>query len=161
MVVDNVGQMVGRQIVGALVEHFVVEDARVYRDTSAEKIVDCDFAARLNLEPDNVGLPFGDTALNFFGANRQRVAHLSARRGVILEIRRGLAGCLKLFGGVESYIGFPRVEKHSDMFAVDVAALALAVGAVGTSFAHAFVDFYAEPCQRLVDIVFGAGNKPA
>ena len=45
------------------------------------------------------------------------------------------------------------------MLAVYVAAFALLVGSVGTTFADAFIDAYSEPSQGLVDIFFGSGHK--
>ena len=48
VVVDNVGQVIGGQIVGALVEHFVIEDRRIDGHLSAEQVVDLHVAARLD-----------------------------------------------------------------------------------------------------------------
>ena len=45
------------------------------------------------------------------------------------------------------------------MLTVDVAALALLVRSVRTTFADTLVNCYSEPGQRLVDIVLGTGNK--
>ena len=33
------------------------------------------------------------------------------------------------------------------------------VGAIGSALAHTFVNLYAKPCERLVDIVLGSGHK--
>ncbi len=48
VVVDNVGQVIGGQIVGALVEHLVIEDRRIDGHLSAEQVVDLHVAARLD-----------------------------------------------------------------------------------------------------------------
>ena len=45
------------------------------------------------------------------------------------------------------------------MLAIDVAAFALLVWAVRASFTYAFVYFNTEPCECLVDIIFGSGHE--
>ena len=159
MVVDDVGQMVGGEVVGALVEHFVVEHGGVDGHLAAEQVVDGDVATRLYLEAHHVGGARCYQPLHLVGLHGQRVAHASAGRGVILEVGRGLPGRFEFGGSVEGYIGFAGVEQTARVLAVDVAALALLVGAVGSALSYALVDLYSEPCQGLVDVVLGTGHE--
>ena len=161
MVVDNIGEMVGGKVVGTFIKHLVVENVGVDGDFAADKVVDMNFAARLNEEADHILRAVVNEAFHLLGGKRERVAHLSAGRGVILEVRNGGACGLEFLGSVESYVGTAVVEKHLDMLAIDVAALALLIGAVGATFAHTLVDADAEPCERFVDIFLGAGHEPA
>ena len=59
MVVYDVGQMVGRQFVGTLVKHLIVENGRVDDHIAANHVVHMYVLARLYLEADNVLPAFG------------------------------------------------------------------------------------------------------
>ena len=159
MVVDDVGEVIGGQVVGTLVEDFVVEDVRFDVHLVAQEVVDLDEASGLNLEAHHILLAVGDEALDFFGGEGQGVAHRHTRRGVVLEVGHFRALGLELLRGVEGDVSLAGVEEHFDVLAVDVTAFALLVGAVGASFADALVDADAQPCQGLVDVILGAGHE--
>ncbi len=116
-------------------------------------------AAGFDAETDYILLAGIDKALYFIGRQCQRVTHLHTRRSIVLEIGRCCTACVEFGGSVEGDICFACVEKHLHVFAVDVAAFALFVGSVRTSFAYAFVDFNAEPGERFVDIILGSRHK--
>ena len=151
--------MVGGEVVGALVEHLVVEYRRVDGHLAADAVAHLDLAARLDEEADGVLLAGVDAATHLVGGERQRVLHLHARVGVVDEVGVGLASRLERLGGVEGVVCLPLVEQTAYVHAVDVAALRLPVRTVGAPFAHTLVDAYAEPCQRLVDVVFGSRHE--
>lgn len=65
----------------------------------------------------------------------------------------------KFLRSVESDVCLAVVEELLHIVAVDVAALALLIGAVIAAFAHAFIDADAEPAERLVDIFLGSGHE--
>ena len=159
MVVHDIGQVIGGQVVGALVEHLVVENRGIDGHLAAQQVVHLHVASRLYQESHHVWCAGSHEGLHLPGGKRQGVAHLQAGRRVILEVGSGRAGSLKLGGGVESYVGFPRIEQLLHMGAVDVAALALLVGAVGATLAHTLVDLYAEPGQGFVDILLRSGHE--
>ena len=147
VVVDDVGQMVGRQLVGALPQHLIVEDRAVDADVAANDVVDVYILARLDEEADDVGVTLGDEAVGLFLAECQRVAHLSARRGVVLEVLHLLALGGQLLGRIESDVGTSGIEELLDIYLIDFLALALAVRAVVAAEAYALVELYAEPAE--------------
>ncbi len=159
MVVHDIGEVIGGQVVGTLVEHLVVEYRRVDGHLAAEQVVDHHVASRLDEEAHHIGGAAIHQSLHLLGGHGERVAHRQACRGVILEVGSGRAGGVKLGGGVKGDICLAGVEKHLHVLAIDVATLALLVGAIGSALAHTFVNLYAKPCERLVDIVLGSGHK--
>ena len=97
--------------------------------------------------------------LHLIGRQAQRVAHLQASRGIILEVGHLLALGFQLLWRVEGDISLAIVQQLLDILAVDVAALALLVGAIVASLAHTLVNADAQPLQSLVDIFLGTRNK--
>ena len=159
VVVNDVGQVIGGQVVGALVEHFVVEDGAGDGDVAADEVMDGDVAARLDFEAHHILCALVDEALHLVGRHGERVAHLQACGGVILEVGHLGAPGVEFVGRVKGDVGAARVEQLLDVDAIDVAALALLVGAVGATLAHTLVDADAQPVEGLVDVVLGAGHK--
>ena len=159
VVVDDVGQVVGGQSVGALEEHFVVEYRRVDGHHAADDVVDLHFATRLYLEPHHVLMAAGYELLYLLGTEGERVAHLCACRCVVLEVLGLLAFLVKFLGGVECYVGLSFAEQLVYILAIYVTSFALAVWAVVASEAHTFVELDAQPSETLYDIVFGSGHK--
>ena len=101
VVVDDVGQVVCRQLVGTLVEHLVVEDVALDDDVSADHVVDVYVDARLHLEANHVLLAVGDATLHFLLRQCERVVHLAACACVVLEVLNLGTLSLKLLGRVE------------------------------------------------------------
>ena len=161
VVVNYVCQVIGRQLVGALIEHFIVENRRIDGHLAADKVIYHHIAVGLYLEAHHIGCAGIDECLHLFGRHRERVAHHAASRGVVLEIGYLFALGVKFFGSIECYVGVARIEEHIHMFAIYFAAFALLVGTIIATFAHSFIYAYAEPCQCLVDIFFGSGHKAA
>ena len=151
--------MVCGKVVGALVEHFIVEYITLDHHFAADKVVDFNGTSSIDFEAHHILCALCYKAIDLIGRKGERVAHLHAGGRVVLEIGRGGACGVKFGRGVEGYVGHSGVKKHSDVLTVDVAALALLVGSVGSAFAHAFIDADAEPCEGLVDIVLGSGHK--
>ena len=159
VVVDNVGQVIGGQVVGLLIEHLVVENRRVDGHIATQQVVHHDIAAWLHLEAHHIVLAAVDKRFHLLGGQAQGVAHGHARRGIILEVLDLLAFLLKFLRGVEGDVGLAAVEQLLHIGVIDVAALALPVGAVVAALPHALVDAYAQPVEGLVDVVFGTGHK--
>ena len=159
MIVDNIGEMVRWQIVGTLVQHFVVKNRRIDLHLPANEIVDHHIAARLDLEPHHILVSLIDKTVHFVGRQRQRIAHRKACRGIILEVGVCRAGGFKFLGSIESYISLSGVKQKLYVLAVYVAALTLLVRAILSPFPHAFVNAYAKPCQSLVYILLGSGHE--
>ena len=147
MVVHDVGKVIGWQLVGTLVEHLVVEDVALYHHVAAYHVVHVDFLSRPDEEAHHVLLALGNHLLHFLFWQCQRVAHLHARVGVILEILYLLSLGLEFFGRVEGDVCLALVEQLLHVFLVYVAPLALAVRAVAAAEAHALVELDAEPLE--------------
>ena len=159
MVVDDICQVVCRQIVGTLVEHLVVEDGRVDDHIAADHVVDMDILAGFNLEAHGIGRAGLDESLCLLFAEAEAVAHGEACGGVVLEVFHLLALCIQFFGCVEGDVCPSVVEELVDILAVDVAAFALAVRAVFATEGHTFIKTDAEPFEGFDDIIFGTGYK--
>ena len=86
MVVHDVGHVVRGQSVGRFVKHFVVEDGRVDDHLTADQVVHADILVRFDADTHHVARTAVDQPLHLVGRKRQGVAHLPARRGVVLEV---------------------------------------------------------------------------
>ena len=159
VIVDHIGQMVGGQVVAALVEHLVVENGRVDDHLAADDVVHMYVLAALYLKPHDILCALVDEAPGLLGWEGERIAHREARRGVILEVGRCLAGFLQLLRRVEGHISLPFVQQLLRVAAVDVPALRLAVRPVFPAEAHALVEVDAEPFERLEDILLGPRHE--
>ena len=161
MVVDYIGQVICGQVIGALIQHFVVKNRRVDGYFAAHQVVDHHILSRFNLDAHHILVAVVDAALNLVGRQSQRVGHVHARGRVILEVGRFGTGLFQLFRRVEGYVGTAVVEQLTGIFSVYVAAFALAVGSVRAACGHAFVEFDAEPVHGLDDVFFGSRHKAA
>ena len=159
VVIDDVGQMIGRQLVGTLVEHFVVEDVALDTHVAADHVVDMDLLARLHLEAYGILHTVVDELSPLLFGQSQRVAHLHACGSVVLEVLHLGALCLQLFGCVEGIVSLAGLKQLVDVFLVDLAALALTVRTVASTEADAFVKLDSEPSERFQDVFLGTGNK--
>ena len=159
VVVHNVGQVIGGELVGTLVEHFVVEDGGIDDDIAADDVVDVDVLTRFYFEAHHILVAAGNAGFHLGRIERERVGHHAARRGVVLEVGDLFALLVELFGGVESDVGFSFGQKLVDIFLVDVAAFALAVRAFVATESHPFVKVDAEPAEGLDDVFLCTGHK--
>ena len=91
MVIHDVGHVVRGQSVGRFVKHLVVKDGRVDNHFAADQVVDADILVRLDADTHHVARTAVDQPLHLVRRKRQGVAHLPARRGVVLEVRDLLA----------------------------------------------------------------------
>ncbi len=159
MVVDDVGQVIGGQFVGTLVEHLVVEDVALHTHIATNHVVDMDLLSRIDAEAHGVLGTVGDELLPLGAVHSQRVAHLHAGAGVVLEVLDLLALGLQLLRGVEGIIGLALVDELVDVFLVDVATLTLTIGTMVAAKRHALVELDAQPFESLDDVILGSGNE--
>lgn len=159
VVVNDVGQVVSGELVSTLVKHLVIEHVRHDAHVATDDVVNVNLFARLDFEAHHILLSSFDEALGLLFAEGDRVAHHAARVGIILEILDFLALLRQFLWRVEGDVGLSSIEQQFDIFLIDVAAFALSVGAVFSAEADTFVKLYAEPSERLEDIVFRAGNE--
>ena len=71
VVVHYIGKMIGRQIVSALVEDFVVQDIALYGNLATQHVVDYHGTSRLDLESDYIFCPVGNQFVYFLFIHRQ------------------------------------------------------------------------------------------
>ena len=160
VIVDDIGQVVGGQVVGRFVEHLVVENRRVDGHFAANEVVDHYIFARFDFEPHHILGAVGNQSVNLLLAHRERVAHLHAGRGVVLEVGDFLAFGFQFGRSIEGDIGFAGFEQLVYIFAVDLFPLRLPVGTVVAAVAYPLVKVNAQPFERLDDVGLGTGNKP-
>ena len=159
MVVNDIGQMVGRQLVGTLVEHLVVADVALDTYLTTNKVVDQDLLTSLDLEADNILLSISNQRLYFFLQQCQRVTHLLAGVAVVLEILDFSTLGFQLLWRVKSNIGLAIVEQLPDILLIDVATLTLAIRALVATKRDTLVKLDAQPLETLYDILFGPWYK--
>ena len=163
MVVDHVGEVVGRQAVG-FHQDLVVEDGGVDGDGAADGVREGHRLAGRHLEADHEGCVGGFQRGDFGSWQREAVAHGGAGGGVVLERGAaafcGIAAGLDFFGGVPGLVGVTCVQQGLHLRAVEVTALALAVGAEFAGIARPFVRVDATPIQGFADVVLGALDEP-
>ena len=128
VVVDDVRQMVGRQLVGTLVEHLVVADVALDTHLTTDEVVDENFLTSLHLEADDILMAGSNQRVDLFLRKGQRVAHLLARVAVVLEVLYLSTLLFQLLRGIEGNVGLVVVQQLLDIFLIDVATLALAIG---------------------------------
>ena len=159
MVVNDVGEMIGRQLVGTLVEHLVVEDVALYHHVAADHVVDMDILSRLDEETHYILLAVGDEGFNLLLWHGKRVAHLHAGVCIILEVLYLCTFGVELLRSVEGDVCLAGIQQLVYVLLVDVAALALAVRTIVSAEAHSLVELDAEPLERLDDVFFSTGYE--
>ena len=127
VVVNNVGQMICRQLVGTLVQHLVVKNVAHDLYVASYEVVYMYSLSRLDFKPHHILLSLCDKPIHLFLWHRQRVAHQQSRRSVVLEILNLAALSLKLLWSVESYISLARLKKLTDILLIYFASLALPI----------------------------------
>ena len=163
VVIHDVGEVVGGELVGALPQHLIIEDGTVDADVAADDVIDVYVLAGLDEESYHVGVAFGDEAVCLLLAECQGVAHLRACGSVVLELLTTLFGsitlCREFLRGVESDVCASGIQELLDIFLIDLLALALAIGTVVAAEADTLVELNAEPLERLDDIFLGSRHE--
>ena len=159
VVVDDIGQVVCRQLVGTLVEHLVVADVALDTHLATDEVVDQNLLAGLHLEAHHILLSLGYEAVYLFFGQCQRVAHLAAGVAVILEILDFGTLLLQLLRRVEGDVCLAGIQQLLHIFLIDVAALALTVGTLVATKRHTLVKLNAQPLETLDDIFLCTRHK--
>ncbi len=159
MVVHHIGQVVGGQIVGTLVQHLVVEHIRFVMHLAAYHVLNINLLVGVNFETHRIQLAACQPVLHFFSTEAERILHLHTGMGIILEI--GVFGMLgfQLGRRIESIVGLALGQELVYVSLVDFTTLRLAIGAVFTAETHAFVELDAQPCERFHNVGLGSRHK--
>ena len=66
MVVHDIGQMIGRQLVSTLIEHLIITDIALHTHLTTDEVVDQDLLTSLNLEANHILLALGNQLVHLF-----------------------------------------------------------------------------------------------
>ena len=132
MVVNDIGQMVGWEVVSRLVEHFVVENTGVDDHLATDEVVNVHVFVGLNLKTNNVFVAPCDACIYLFFAECEGVHHLHAGAGIVLEIADLVAFGFEFFRGIKRNICVSAIEELIHILMVDFSALRLTIRAVRT-----------------------------
>ena len=159
VVVNDVCQVIGGQFVGALVEHFVIENVTLDLHIATNHVVNMHFDTRFNHETHYILLTVVDATLHFFLRESKRVGHLHTCLGIVLEVLNLRTLSLKLLRSVECYVSLAVGKKLVDIFLIYGATLTLTIRAVVATERNSFVKLDTEPTERLDDVIFGSRHK--
>ena len=159
MIIHDVGQVIGGQFIGTLVQHLVIENLTLYDDFPTDQVLNVNFLTWINLEADHILLSFADQGINFLLRQRQGVAHHATCTGIILEILDFIALGLQLLRGVESNVSLTGCQEFLYIFLIDITTLTLAIGTILATKTHALVELDTQPLERFDDIFLSTGHE--
>ena len=159
MVIHDVGKMISRKFVGTLVEHLVIKDITLHTHLPTYEVVYKYLLAWLYAKTNHILLSVGNEAVHLLLGEGERIAHLQARAGIILEIRCGIAGRLQLLRSVKGYVSLAILKQLVNILLIDSTTLTLAIRSLVATETHTLVKGDAEPTERLKDILFSSRNK--
>ncbi|MNS72365.1 hypothetical protein D3C72_1057730 [compost metagenome] len=155
VVVDHVGQEVGRQAVGLHQDLHVHAVPRDFNITTQHVRHHADAFAR-HLHADHMGFASGQATGDFFLGQQQRAAVVT--RGFTASHLLG-AHLVQLFGGAEAREGMAHFDQLLAILLVNVAALALTVRTVRAADIRAFAPVDPEPAQGVENLLFGLAGR--
>ncbi|MNN11795.1 hypothetical protein D3C81_1247660 [compost metagenome] len=155
VVVDHVGQEVGRQAVG-LHQHLHVHAIPRDLDIATQHIRNHADAFGRHLHAHDVRLARRD-ALGRLVLRQVHAQAVVARGFLVRHLLR--ADLVQTLGGAEAREGVTLFHQFVGVLLVDLATLALPVRAVRTTDIRALVPFDAEPTQRVEDLLFGLAGR--
>ena len=159
MVVNDICQVVGRQFVGTLIKHLIVEDVALDDNIATNHIVYMHLDAWFDLEAYHILLAISDEFFNFCSIHGKRIAHRQTSTSIILEILNLIALSLKFLRSIKSDISLVIVKEHLYILLIYITTLALTVWSMFATEGNTFVKLDTEPTERLNDIVFGTRNE--
>ncbi|MNM94018.1 hypothetical protein D3C81_1064080 [compost metagenome] len=155
VVVDHVGQEVGRQAVG-LHQHLHVHAVPRNLDIATQQVRYYANAFARHLHADHMRLAGSQATRHFFWRQQQGTTVIA--RGLATGHLLG-THLVQLFGGAEAREGMAHVDQLLGVLLVDIAALALTVRAMRAADVRAFAPLDAEPAQGVEDLLFGLTGR--
>ena len=159
MVVHDVGQVIGREFVGRLVKDLVIQNGGINDHIATDQVGHMHVFVRLNLETHYILRPRAEQSIHLLLGQRQRIAHLHTRGGIILEVGNLLALGLQLLRRIKGQVSLVRIQQFLHILLINIAAFGLTIGTVISAEADSFVKPDAQPLERLQDILLRARNK--
>ena len=174
MVVHDVGEVVGRELVGPLPEHLVVQGVGIDGDVAADEVVHLHDAVLRHLEADGPVRGFRQQVLHLARGKGEGVAEGHARHRVVGEGLTlglgGLAAGVQFLRRIERVVGPSGFHELVGVLPVDGTPLALAVGRMGmlrrgvlhhlAVGIHTLVGDDAAPTQGFDDVFLRARDEP-
>ena len=152
MIVDDICEVISRQLVCTLIEHLIIEDVSLHANLTTDKIVDKNLLASIDLKADNILLTIGNELFYLFLWKCQRVTHLTAGVTVVLKILYLSTLCLQLLRSIESDICLVCIQQLLNIFLIDITTLDLTIRTLVATKAYTLIKLNAEPFERLNDI---------
>ena len=159
MVVNDVSQVISRQLVGTLIKHLVITDITLYTHLATNQVVNKNLLTSLNLEANHILLTLGNQFVNLFLRHSQRVTHLTTSMAIVLEVLNLGTLCLQLLRRIESNISLIGIQQLLNVFLVNITTFALAIRTFVATKANTFVEFDTKPLERLDNILLGTRHK--
>ena len=159
MVIHNICQMIGRQLVGTLIKHLIVENIALHAHVATNQVIHHHLLSSLDLKAHHILLTIGNQLLHLLLRQCQRVTHHTTGMTIVLEILYLLTLSLQFLRGIKGDIGFTSIQQLLHILLVDVTALTLAVGTLVTTETHTFVKPNPQPLERLDNIFLSARHE--
>ena len=147
MVVDDIGQMVSRQLIGTLVEHLIVADIALDAYLATNQVVDQNLLTRFHFEANHILLTLSYQGIHLLFRHGERVAHLTAGMAVVLEVLYLIAFLFQFLGRIESNICLISIQQLLDILLIDITTLALAVRTLIATKRDTLVELDAQPLE--------------
>ena len=174
VIVHDVGEVVGRKLVGSLPEHLVVQGVGVHLDMSTDQVVHLHDSVGRHLEAYGPVGSLLKQPLDLILREGQRVAHRHPCHLIVDECLAGglslSAGLFQSLGGVESIVGVAVLDQLLGVLAIYSAPLTLTVRSVRMALGsgldnlavliHTFVRNDSAPIQGLDDIFLSPRHEP-
>ncbi|GBH11088.1 DNA-binding transcriptional response regulator [Pseudomonas syringae pv. actinidiae] len=155
VVIDYVGQEVGRQPVGLHQDLHVHAVPRDF-DFATQHVRHHADAFGRHFHADHVRLAGIQTALDFLFGEQQGPTVVT--RGFALGLLLG-AHLVEFFGGAETREGMAQLDQLLRVFLVDIAPFALPIRAVWAADVRTFAPFDAQPAQCVENLLFGLAGR--
>ena len=173
VVIYDIGQVVGGELIGPLPEHFVVQGVGVHFHVPADKVVHLHDAVQGHLEADGPVRGGFQQAFHFLLRQGEGVAQAAPGGGIVHEgVFRGFGfgtTGIQFLGAVEGIIGPAGHHQLFCILPINGPALALPIRGVRMLFGSGFHHFSvlvhtlvrddAAPVQGFDDVLFGAGHE--
>ena len=147
MVINDIGKVIGGQLVGTLIQHLIVNDITLHTHLTTDEVVDQNLLSRLYLEANHILLAISNPLLHLLFRQGQRVTHLLTGMAVVLEILHFRTFRLQFRRSIEGNICLTSVQQLLDIFLVNVTTLTLTIWSFVSSEGHSLIKLDTQPFE--------------